>query len=140
MLSNTLRLVFCCWKIIYILHPRYHPKIIRHILKNKQKNSCSCIHEIIQLITIKMKMKMKNRSHSYDINRSWSRHGHIYSKYKKFLIMLMLICINDTHKEKLFYSLQQKNGGLAASHLFHMFTQSVKFYAFHYYVLKSTDV
>ena len=105
MLSNTLRLVFCCWKIIYILHPRYHPKIIRHILKNKQKNSCSCIHEIIQLITIKMKMKMKNKSHSYHINRSWSRHGHKYSKYKKFLIMLMLICINDTHKEKLCFTL-----------------------------------
>ena len=28
-------------------------------------------------------MKMKNRSHRYDINRPRSRHGHIYSKYKK---------------------------------------------------------
>ena len=37
MLSNTLRLNFCCLKIIHILHPRYYPKITVHILKNKQK-------------------------------------------------------------------------------------------------------
>ena len=29
---------------------------------------------------MKMKMKMKNRSHRYDINRSWPRHGHKYTK------------------------------------------------------------
>ena len=29
-------------KIIHVLHPRYHPKIIGHILKNK----CVCIHAI----------------------------------------------------------------------------------------------
>ena len=28
------------WKL-FILHPRYHPKIIGHILKNEQKNSVS---------------------------------------------------------------------------------------------------
>ena len=33
-----------------------------------------------------------------------------------------------------------RNGCLAASDLFHIFTQSVKFYAFSYHVLKSTDV
>ena len=27
MLSNTLRLNFCYFKIIQILHPRYHPKV-----------------------------------------------------------------------------------------------------------------
>ena len=48
--------------------------------------------------------------------------------------------LNDTHREKLFYSVQDKNGCLAASDLFHMFTQSVKFYTFYYYVLKSSDV
>ena len=37
MLSNTLRLNFCCLKIIHIPHPRYYPKITVHILKNKQK-------------------------------------------------------------------------------------------------------
>ena len=46
MLSNTLRLSFCYFKIIHILHPHYHPEIIGHILKNKQKNKCVCIHTI----------------------------------------------------------------------------------------------
>ena len=41
--------------------------------------------------------------------------------------------INDTHREILvFHSIQYRNGWLAASHLFDMFTQSVKFYTFHY--------
>ena len=46
MLSNTLKLNFFYLKIIYIYHPRYHPKIIGHILKNKQKNMYVCIHTI----------------------------------------------------------------------------------------------
>ena len=29
----------------YILHPRYHPKIIVHILKNKQKKKYVCRNE-----------------------------------------------------------------------------------------------
>ena len=40
-----------------------------------------------------MKMKMKNRSYRYDINKSKSRHGYKYGKYKKCLSMMMLICI-----------------------------------------------
>ena len=32
--------------MIHILHPLYHPKIIGHILKNKQKNKCVRIHTI----------------------------------------------------------------------------------------------
>ena len=44
---------------------------------------------------------------------------------------------NDTHREKLFNSIQYKNGWLAASELFRMFMQSVKFnYTFHYHVLR----
>ena len=43
-----------------------------------------------------MKVKMKNRTHRYDINRPRSRHGHKYSKYKKCLIMMKLIC-NKQH-------------------------------------------
>ena len=38
MLINTLRLNFCHLKINPILHPHYHPKVIGHTLKNKQKN------------------------------------------------------------------------------------------------------
>ena len=48
-------------KIIHILHPRYYSNV-GHILKNKQKNKCVYIHQIIRLIV------MKNRSHIHDIN------------------------------------------------------------------------
>ena len=47
MIRNTLRLTFCYLKIIDISDPRYHPKLIRHILKNNQKNKCVSIYEII---------------------------------------------------------------------------------------------
>ena len=77
MISNDLRLSFCYLKIIHILHPRYHPKIIVHILKNKQKNK---------------------RSHRYDINRPRSRHEHKCSKCKKCPSMVMLICIKQHPK------------------------------------------
>ena len=42
-----------------------------------------------------MKMNMKIRSHRYDLNRPKSKHGHKYSKYKKCLSMMMLICIKQ---------------------------------------------
>ena len=93
MLSDTLRLNFCYLKMIHILHPHYHPKLIGHILKIKQKNKCVYIHEIMQLIIMGIKMKMKNRSHRYDINSSSSRNEHKYSKYKKHLTMMMLMML-----------------------------------------------
>ena len=42
-----------------------------------------------------MEMKMENKSHRYDINRPRFRHGHKYSKYRKCLIMTMLICVKQ---------------------------------------------
>ena len=51
--------------------------------------------EIIQLIIMKMKMKMNNRSRRYDINKPRSRHEDNCDKYKKFLTMMMLICIKQ---------------------------------------------
>ena len=48
--------------------------------------------------------------------------------------------LNDTHREKLFYSIQCKNGCLAASALFQMFKQSIKIYKFYYHArIKSRD-
>ena len=44
-LSNTLRLKFCYLKIVDIFHSRFHPKIIVHILKNKQKTKYVCENE-----------------------------------------------------------------------------------------------
>ena len=89
MLSNTPRLHFCYLKIIHILHPRYHPKVIGHILKNKQKIKYDCVHEIMRLIIL------KNRSQRHDINKPRSRYGHKYSKYKKCLTMMTLIYIKQ---------------------------------------------
>ena len=41
--------------------------------------------------------------------------------------------INDTHRERLvFRSIEYRNDWLTASDLFHMFTQSIKFYTFHH--------
>ena len=93
MLSITLRLDFCYLKIIHIINLPYHPKIIGHILKNKQNNKCVCIHEIIRLIIMKIKIKMKNRSHRHEINRPRPRHGHIYNNYRKCHSVMMFICI-----------------------------------------------
>ena len=105
MLSSALRLKFYL-KIVHILHPRDHSKKYS-TLKNKQKNKCACIHEIIPLIMMKRKMKMKNRSHRYDISRPRSSHGHKYGKYKKCLSMMMLIWIKH-HLSKIWSSNHEK--------------------------------
>ena len=105
MLSITLRLNFCYLKIIYILHPRNHRKITGHVLKNKPKNKCVCIHEIIRLIRTRMKMRIKPTPHSYNINRARPSHGHKYSKYKKCLSMMMLI---KQHLSNIWSSIYEK--------------------------------
>ena len=99
---------FCHLKTMHILQPRYHPKIIGYILKNKLKNKCICFHEIIKLTVMKIKMKMKNRSHRYGTNRTRSSYGHKYSKYKKFLSMMMLTCnvLKFTSATKLFFAIK----------------------------------
>ena len=68
--------------------------MIRRILKNKQKNKRVGIHEIIRLIIMKTKI-IKNISHTHDIDRPRPRHGHRYSKYRKYLNMMMFICIKQ---------------------------------------------
>ena len=52
-------------------------------------------------------MKIENRSHKYDINRPSSKHGHKYSKYKKCLNMMMLMCIKQ-HLSNIWGSFQEK--------------------------------
>ena len=43
-----------------------------------------------------VKMKMKKRLHRYGINKPRSsRHGNKYSKYKKCLSMMILVCIKQ---------------------------------------------
>ena len=92
MLSNTLRLNFCYLKLINTLHSHYHPKIIGHILKNKQKNKCLYWGNY----TINHNENedgKESRQYWYNKNKSWSRNGDKYSICKKSLSMLMLICI-----------------------------------------------
>ena len=77
-ITQMLRNIFSYLKIIHILHPRFHPKIIGHILRNKLRITKVPLFKII----MKMKIKIKNRSHRYNIDRPRSRHGHKYSKNK----------------------------------------------------------
>ena len=57
-----------------------------------------------------MKMKIKNRSYRYNINRSRSRCGHKYSKYKTCLSMMILVCIKQ-QLSKICSSLPEKAKG-----------------------------
>ena len=52
-------------------------------------------------------MKTNNISHRYDINRPRLGHGHKYSKYKKCLSMMMLICIKQ-HLSNIWGSVYEK--------------------------------
>ena len=90
--KKILRLNFCYLKIIHILHPSYYPKITGHILKDKQKNNCFCIHTISHK---ENEDENKNRSHRYDNNRPRSRHEYKYSKYKRCLSMMILILLSN---------------------------------------------
>ena len=56
---------------------------------------------------MKMKRKMRKRSYRYDINRPRPRHGHKYSKYKKRISMMMLICIKQ-HLSNICGSIHEK--------------------------------
>ena len=42
-----------------------------------------------------MKMKMKNKSHRHNINRPRPSYGLRYSKHRKSLSMMVLICIKQ---------------------------------------------
>ena len=75
--------------------------------KNKQKNKCVCVREIMRLFIIKRKMKMWNRSHRCDINRPGSWYEHKYSEYKMCLNMMMFICI-EQHLSKIWSSTHEK--------------------------------
>ena len=84
--------------MIPVLLLYYHQKLIRYILKSKQKNKCGCIHEKCGCILInhnENKDEKKKGSNRYDINRPNYKHGYKYSKYKKCLDMMMLMCIKQ---------------------------------------------
>ena len=69
-------------------------KKIGHTLKNKEKNKCVCIHEIIWLLIMEMKMKKESTYHiDTKKNRLRSRQRHKHSQYKKRLRMIIFICL-----------------------------------------------
>ena len=105
-LSNTLTLNFWFLKIIPFLHPRYHPKKTRDILKVYQKNKYVSFNELVWLMAMKMRLKMKNRSRLYNINRPRQRQGHKCTKYKKCLGIIMVICIKQ-HLSNIWRSIQE---------------------------------
>lgn len=105
--NNALQLNFSYLKLTHIIYQRYHPKVIRHLLKNKRKNKCGCIHEITRLIVMKMMLKMKKRWHRFNIYRPRSRNNSKYSKYKKSLTVMMLSCIKQ-HLSNIQSSIQKK--------------------------------
>ena len=113
MLSSTLRLNFCFFKIVHIILLSYHPKIIGHIIKNKQENKCVSFYVIIQLIIKKIKMEMKYKSHRYDINRPRSRHEHKFSKYKKCRNTMMFRCVKQ-HLSNIWHSIHEKSNNTDA--------------------------
>ena len=59
--------------------------------KKWAKNKCLSFNEIMWLIIIKTRLKMKNGSQRCEINRTGSRHGYEYIKYKMCL-SAMVIC------------------------------------------------
>ena len=67
--------------------------------------------------------------------KCWKIYNWIKVNYIGFLSVVWLTIL--TGKNCVFYSVQYNNGCLAASDLFHMFTQSVIFYPFHCHVLTS---
>ena len=48
---------------------------------------------------------------------------------------LMVVFQRYSQENTVVYSIQYKNGCLAAFYLFCMFTQSIKFYTFHYSII-----
>ena len=67
-------------KIICLLLPHYHPKIIGDIL-----NKCVCSNKIVWLVMMEIRLKMKNRLHRFSQNKPGPRYGHKYLLNIKFV-------------------------------------------------------
>ena len=80
----------------YTLHPFTLSKTNMRFSKKYAKNKFVCFNESMWLITMKMRLKMRNGSHRYKINRTRRRYGHMYTKYRMCLSMMMIMC-NKQH-------------------------------------------
>ena len=98
MLSSARRLKFSFLKIIHILHSRYHPKIIGHILKKAKKQACLyswdyaiwCFNQnIIMLYLIEILIiKMEHQNNMWNLFRACSS---MFRVNCKVLVCLSLI-------------------------------------------------
>ena len=79
-------------------------------LKNKEKNKCVCIYEIIWLIIMKIKTKIKNRSHRYNINRPrglfiWDETFHMGGRsYLSKILFIWGLHVNNVPPEWRYFS------------------------------------
>ena len=67
----------------------------------------SLFAQCIRLIIMKIETEMKNRLHRYDVNRPKSWHEHKYSRYKKYLRMMILPCTKQ-HLSNIWSSIHEK--------------------------------
>ena len=95
-LSNILRINFSYLKNIHIFHSHYHPKIIGHIQKIKQKRKCVSTHEITQLIITKMKMKMKDTIDTTKIDLDLDMDTNI-ANIKSFFVSWCLYVLSNNY-------------------------------------------
>ena len=56
---------------------------------------------------MKMRLKIKNRSQRYNINRTRSRNGHNYAKYKMCLSIMMIVHMKQ-HLSNILSSIYEK--------------------------------
>ena len=73
----------------------------------------------------------------------WKVYTNISQVKMKFLInssVQIILKLSILKGKVVFYSIKYNNGDLATPDLFHVLTQSIKFYTSHYHILKSTDV
>ena len=97
-------------KILFCQMRSYCKKLVKRLKINRLRSLCI---EICKLINNINPAYMNETFKLRKISRA------VLSNYK----------LNDTHREILiFHSIQYRNGWLAASDLFYMFTQSIKFY------------
>ena len=99
MLSSARRLKFSFLKIIHILHSRYHPKIIGHILKKAKKQACLyswdyaiwCFNQnIIMLYLIEILIiKMEHQNNMWNLLRACSSMFRVNCKVQVCLSLIL---------------------------------------------------
>ena len=110
----------------------------KKVLKRKisdQANQCYK-KESSKLSKTSRNKKRKKIIKGEKVIMQFKRSEHSLSMKARSITLNLTILTGKT----VFYAVQYKNGCLVISDLFHLFTQSIKFYTFCYGILKSSDV